>query len=90
MSPNGASNRAAGAIGRAGHSTGELPAAQLEFAFAEPFIFDVQKIMHELAIEDAKSPGTRRRRGCCRRGFMMARLMRIKIPFSRAISLVQM
>ena len=32
-----------------------------EFTFAEPFIFDVQKIMHELAVEDAKSPGTRRR-----------------------------
>jgi N-acyl-D-amino-acid deacylase len=32
-----------------------------EFTFAEPFIFDVQKLMHELAIEDAKSPGARRR-----------------------------
>jgi N-acyl-D-aspartate/D-glutamate deacylase len=32
-----------------------------EFTFAEPFIFDVQKIMHELAVQDAKSPGTRRR-----------------------------
>ena len=32
-----------------------------EFTFAEPFIFDVQKIMHELAVDDAKSPGTRRR-----------------------------
>jgi N-acyl-D-aspartate/D-glutamate deacylase len=32
-----------------------------EFTFAEPFIFDVQKLMHELAVEDAKSPGSRRR-----------------------------
>ncbi len=32
-----------------------------EFTFAEPFIFDVQKIMHELAVEEAKAPGTRRR-----------------------------
>ena len=32
-----------------------------EFTFAEPFIFDVMKFMNELAIEDAKSPGTRRR-----------------------------
>ncbi|OJU39208.1 MAG: hypothetical protein BGN99_18600, partial [Alphaproteobacteria bacterium 65-37] len=32
-----------------------------ELTFAEPFIFDVMKFMNELAIEDAKSPGTRRR-----------------------------
>jgi N-acyl-D-aspartate/D-glutamate deacylase len=32
-----------------------------EFTFAEPFIFDVMKFMNELAVEDAKSPGTRRR-----------------------------
>src|SRR4051812_3835843 len=32
-----------------------------EFTFAEPFIFDVMKFMNELAIEDAKVPGTRRR-----------------------------
>jgi N-acyl-D-amino-acid deacylase len=32
-----------------------------EFTFAEPFIFDVMKFMNELAIEDAKAPGTRRR-----------------------------
>ena len=31
-----------------------------EFTFAEPFIFDVMKFMNELAIEDAKAPGTRR------------------------------
>ena len=32
-----------------------------EFTFAEPFIFDVMKFMNELAIEDARMPGTRRR-----------------------------
>ena len=32
-----------------------------EFTFAEPFIFDVMKFMNELAIEDARAPGTRRR-----------------------------
>jgi N-acyl-D-amino-acid deacylase len=32
-----------------------------EFTFAEPFIFDVMKFMNELAVEDAKNPGTRRR-----------------------------
>lgn len=32
-----------------------------EFTFAEPFIFDVMKFMNELAVEDAKTPGTRRR-----------------------------
>ncbi len=32
-----------------------------EFTFAEPFIFDVMKFMNELAIEDVKAPGTRRR-----------------------------
>src|SRR6266446_3846219 len=32
-----------------------------EFTFDEPFIFDVMKFMNELAIEDAKAPGTRRR-----------------------------
>jgi N-acyl-D-aspartate/D-glutamate deacylase len=32
-----------------------------EFTFAEPFIFDVMKFMNELAIEDAKAPGARRR-----------------------------
>jgi N-acyl-D-aspartate/D-glutamate deacylase len=32
-----------------------------EFTFAEPFIFDVMKFMNELAREDAKAPGTRRR-----------------------------
>ena len=32
-----------------------------EFTFAEPFIFDVMKFMNELAIEEAKAPGTRRR-----------------------------
>jgi N-acyl-D-amino-acid deacylase len=32
-----------------------------EFTFAEPFIFDVMKFMNELAIEDAKAPGTRSR-----------------------------
>jgi N-acyl-D-aspartate/D-glutamate deacylase len=32
-----------------------------EFTFAEPFIFDVMKFMNELAVEDAKSPGTRLR-----------------------------
>lgn len=32
-----------------------------EFTFAEPFIFDVMKFMNELAVEDAKSPGARRR-----------------------------
>ncbi len=32
-----------------------------EFTFAEPFIFDVMKFMNELAAEDAKVPGTRRR-----------------------------
>ncbi|MEI7871780.1 MAG: amidohydrolase family protein [Alphaproteobacteria bacterium] len=31
-----------------------------EFTFAEPFIFDVMKFMNELAIADAKAPGTRR------------------------------
>ena len=32
-----------------------------EFTFAEPFIFDVMKFMNELSVEDARSPGTRRR-----------------------------
>ena len=32
-----------------------------EFTFAEPFIFDVMKFMNELAVEDAKTPGARRR-----------------------------
>jgi len=32
-----------------------------EFTFAEPFIFDVMKFMNELAVADAKVPGTRRR-----------------------------
>jgi len=32
-----------------------------EFTFAEPFVFDVMKFMNELAIEDAKTSGTRRR-----------------------------
>jgi N-acyl-D-amino-acid deacylase len=32
-----------------------------EFTFAEPFIFDVMKFMNELAVEDAKAPGMRRR-----------------------------
>jgi N-acyl-D-amino-acid deacylase len=32
-----------------------------EVTFAEPFIFDVMKFMNDLAIEDAKSPGARRR-----------------------------
>jgi N-acyl-D-amino-acid deacylase len=32
-----------------------------EFTFAEPFIFDVMKFMNELAVEEAQSPGTRRR-----------------------------
>ena len=32
-----------------------------EFTFAEPFIFDVMKFMNELAVEEAKVPGTRRR-----------------------------
>lgn len=32
-----------------------------EFTFAEPFIFDVMKFMNELAVADAKEPGTRRR-----------------------------
>ena len=32
-----------------------------EFTFAEPFIFDVMKFMNELAREEAKAPGTRRR-----------------------------
>jgi N-acyl-D-amino-acid deacylase len=32
-----------------------------EFTFAEPFIFDVMKFMNELTVEDARSPGTRRR-----------------------------
>lgn len=32
-----------------------------EFTFAEPFIFDVMKFMNELAMADAKAPGTRRR-----------------------------
>jgi N-acyl-D-amino-acid deacylase len=32
-----------------------------EFTFAEPFIFDVMKFMNELAVEEAKAPGTRRR-----------------------------
>ncbi|MEA2806174.1 MAG: hypothetical protein QOJ17_315 [Rhodospirillaceae bacterium] len=32
-----------------------------EFTFAEPFIFDVMKFMNELAVGDAKAPGTRRR-----------------------------
>lgn len=32
-----------------------------EFTFAEPFIFDVMKFMNDLAVADAKAPGTRRR-----------------------------
>lgn len=32
-----------------------------EFTFAEPFIFDVMKIMNELAVEEARSLGARRR-----------------------------
>lgn len=32
-----------------------------EFTFAEPFIFDVMKFMNELAAEDSRAPGTRRR-----------------------------
>jgi len=32
-----------------------------ELTFAEPFIFDVMKFMNELAVEDARSPGARRR-----------------------------
>jgi N-acyl-D-aspartate/D-glutamate deacylase len=32
-----------------------------EFTFAEPFIFDVMKFMNELTVEDARSPGARRR-----------------------------
>ena len=32
-----------------------------EFTFAEPFIFDVMKFMNELSVEDARSPGARRR-----------------------------
>jgi N-acyl-D-amino-acid deacylase len=32
-----------------------------EFTFAEPFIFDTMKFMNELAVADAKDPGTRRR-----------------------------
>ncbi len=32
-----------------------------EFTFAEPFIFDVMKFMNELAVEEATTPGTRRR-----------------------------
>ncbi|MDP1841276.1 MAG: amidohydrolase family protein [Reyranella sp.] len=32
-----------------------------EFTFGEPFIFDVMKFMNELAMADAKAPGTRRR-----------------------------
>jgi N-acyl-D-aspartate/D-glutamate deacylase len=32
-----------------------------EFTFAEPFIFDVMKFMNELAVEDARAPGARRR-----------------------------
>jgi N-acyl-D-amino-acid deacylase len=32
-----------------------------EFTFAEPFIFDVMKFMNELAVADARQPGTRRR-----------------------------
>jgi N-acyl-D-amino-acid deacylase len=32
-----------------------------EFTFAEPFIFDVMKFMNELAIEDSRTPGARRR-----------------------------
>ena len=32
-----------------------------EFTFAEPFIFDVMKFMNELAVAEAKAPGTRRR-----------------------------
>jgi N-acyl-D-amino-acid deacylase len=32
-----------------------------EFTFAEPFIFDTMKFMNELAVADAKEPGTRRR-----------------------------
>ena len=32
-----------------------------EFTFAEPFIFDVMKFMNELAVAEARQPGTRRR-----------------------------
>jgi N-acyl-D-aspartate/D-glutamate deacylase len=32
-----------------------------EFTFAEPFIFDVMKFMNALSVEDARSPGARRR-----------------------------
>ncbi len=32
-----------------------------EFTFAEPFIFDVMKFMNELAQDEARAPGTRRR-----------------------------
>ncbi len=32
-----------------------------EFTFAEPFIFDVMKFMNELAVAEARNPGTRRR-----------------------------
>ena len=32
-----------------------------EFTFAEPFIFDVMKFMNELAVAEARTPGTRRR-----------------------------
>jgi N-acyl-D-aspartate/D-glutamate deacylase len=32
-----------------------------EFTFAEPFIFDVMKFMNELTVEEARSPGARRR-----------------------------
>ena len=32
-----------------------------EFTFAEPFIFDVMKFMNALTVEDARSPGERRR-----------------------------
>lgn len=32
-----------------------------EFTFAEPFIFDVMKFMNDLAVANAKAPGTRRR-----------------------------
>ncbi len=32
-----------------------------EFTFAEPFIFDVMIFMNELAVAEAKTPGTRRR-----------------------------
>jgi N-acyl-D-aspartate/D-glutamate deacylase len=32
-----------------------------EFTFAEPFIFDVMKFMNELSVEEARSPGARRR-----------------------------